>query len=236
MRDGGFPGTVIATSGRLQRLERAGDDMIRAEAGASCAAVARFAARAGGTGLEFLAGIPGTLGGALAMNAGAFGGETWERVREVETVDRRGVVRRRGPEAFEVGYRSVTGPAGEWYMAALLAVGEGDVERARGRIRSLLERRNATQPVGQPSCGSVFRNPEGDHAARLIEAAGLKGRRLGGAQVSEKHANFIINTGGASAAEIEELIEQVRNTVRAASGVELQTEVRIVGVVAEERR
>ncbi len=230
VRDGGFPGTVVATSGRLQGLAWAGEGLIRAEAGVSCAAVARFAARAGRVGLEFLAGIPGTLGGALAMNAGAFGGETWRRVRAVETVDRHGTVRERAPEAFDVGYRQVTGPAGEWFLAGLLVVEPGDVALAQERIRSLLERRNATQPIGRPSCGSVFRNPPGDHAARLIEAAGLKGRRLGGAQVSEKHANFIINTGDATAADIEGLIEQVREAVRTASGVTLQTEVHIVGV------
>lgn len=233
VRDGGFPGTVIATSGRLQGLSRVGDGLIRAEAGASCAAVARFAARAGLVGLEFLAGIPGTLGGALAMNAGAFGGETWAQVRRVETLDRHGVVRERLPDEFQVGYRTVGGPAGEWFLAALLALEPGDVEQAQQRIRSLLERRNRAQPIGLPSCGSVFRNPAGDHAARLIEAAGLKGLGRGGAQVSEKHANFIINTGGAKAADIEGLIEQVRDRVLQTSGIALQTEVRIVGVAEE---
>ncbi len=230
VRDGGIPGAVIATSGRLAAIEPLGGTRVRAGAGASCARVARFCARQGLVGAEFLAGIPGTLGGALAMNAGAFGGETWERVVAVETVDRDGGTHRRGPEDYEIGYRSVRGPEGEWYTAAELQLERGDAAAAQARIRALLARRGATQPIGEPSCGSVFRNPPGDHAARLIEAAGLKGAHIGGARVSDKHANFIVNTGGARAAEIEALIERVRETVARRFGVELEPEVRIVGV------
>jgi UDP-N-acetylmuramate dehydrogenase len=229
VRDGGFAGTVIATQGRLDRIEWRDHRRLYAEAGVSCAKVARTAARAGLCGVEFLAGIPGTLGGALAMNAGAFGGETWQRVVEVETLDHRGGVHVRQPAAFEIGYRQVKGPAGEWFLSALLQLQPGDSEAAQREIRQLLERRSASQPTRQPSCGSVFRNPPGDHAARLIEAAGLKGLRLGGAQVSEKHANFIINTGNASAAQIEALIEQVRERVEAHSGIRLIPEVHRVG-------
>lgn len=230
VRDGGFPGTVIATRGRLDVLARHGGRGLYAEAGCACAKLARFAAAARLVGAEFLAGIPGTLGGALAMNAGAFGGETWTLVRAVETVDRRGSVRRRLPDAFGIGYREVRGPAGEWFLAAELELEPGDAGAARARIRSLLERRAAAQPIGLPSCGSTFRNPPGDHAARLIEAAGLKGERLGGARVSQKHANFIINTGGARAAEIEALIERVQGEVERRFGVRLETEVQRVGV------
>jgi UDP-N-acetylmuramate dehydrogenase len=229
VRDGGFRGTVIATKGCLAASEWRGDTLLYAEAGIACAKLARMAARAGLCGAEFLAGIPGTLGGALAMNAGAFGGETWECVVSVETIDREGVVRRRTPEHFEVGYRQVKGPSGEWFLAAELQLQAGDIDAAQQRIRQLLERRGATQPTDKPSCGSVFRNPPGDHAARLIEAAGLKGRRLGGAQVSEKHANFIINTGNATARDIESLIAEVRREVAARSGIELQTEVHCIG-------
>ncbi len=231
VRDGGFRGTVVLTQGRLLALECLAGDRVRAEVGAACAKVARFAARQGLCGAEFLAGIPGTLGGALAMNAGAFGGETWQRVVEVQTIDRRGKVRRRVPQDFQVGYREVHGPAGEWFLSALLALEPGDTWASQARIRSLLERRAETQPTSLPSCGSVFRNPPGDHAARLIEAAGLKGTAIGGAQVSEKHANFIVNTGAASAADIERLIEGVRDQVERASGVRLRTEVHIVGEV-----
>lgn len=232
VRDGGFPGTVVVTQGCLGDMRRVGESEVRAEAGVACAKLARFAARAGLVGIEFFAGVPGTLGGALAMNAGAFGGETWTWVRQVETLDRQGRLRIRGPEEYRVGYRQVEGPAGEWFLAARLKLEPGDPQATQARIRRLLEQRAASQPTGQPSCGSVFRNPPGDHAARLIEAAGLKGYRIGGAQVSEKHANFIINTGFARAAEIEELIRYVQNKVERASGVRLVPEVHRVGEAA----
>ncbi len=229
VRDGGFPGVVISTHGRLDVLEHDGGKGIYAEVGCACAKVARFAARAGLVGAEFLAGIPGTLGGALAMNAGAFGGETWPLVHVVETIDRRGEIRQRGPEDFDVAYRQVKRPEDEWFLAARLALNDGDTSQAQARIRSLLERRSATQPTGQPSCGSTFRNPPGDHAARLIETAGLKGMAIGGACVSEKHANFILNNGQATARDIESLILHVADIVFRVHGVPLVPEVRIVG-------
>ncbi|WP_177421306.1 UDP-N-acetylmuramate dehydrogenase [endosymbiont of Lamellibrachia barhami] len=229
VRDGGFPGTVIATQGRLNRLEWRDGSRLYAEAGVSCAKVARTAARAGLCGVEFLAGIPGTLGGALAMNAGAFGGEIWDQVKQVETLDRYGEVRKRTPDDFDIGYRSVKGTAGEWFLSAELQLQSGDVSASQQVIRTLLDRRAATQPTSLPSCGSVFRNPTGNHAAKLIEAAGLKGTRIGGAQVSEKHANFIINTGDATAADIEALITKVQSEVEQRSGVLLVPEVHRVG-------
>jgi UDP-N-acetylmuramate dehydrogenase len=229
VRDGGFDGTVIATQGALNGLELQQDELLRVESGVACARVARFAARNGLCGAEFLAGIPGTMGGALAMNAGAFGAEIWDRVKAVETIDRRGNVRIREPADFEIGYRQVERPQGEWFLAALLKLQPGDGDAALQEIQLLLEKRALTQPVGLPSCGSVFRNPTGDYAARLIEAAGLKDFHIGGACVSKKHANFIINTGAATAAEIEELINTVRDRVEEASGIRLQTEVHIVG-------
>ncbi len=234
VRDGGFPGTVIFTFGALTTLEWLDDYTLRVEAGVSCARVARETTRQGLTGVEFLAGIPGTMGGALAMNAGAFGGETWPRVAAVETIDRHGRLQRREAADFQVGYRSVTGVPGEWFAAAQLRLEPGDAEAAQRRIRDLLERRGATQPTQQYSCGSVFRNPPGDFAARLIEAAGLKGARLGGAQVSEKHANFIVNTGNASAADIEALLLRVQAEVVRVHGMRLEPEVRIVGEAAAE--
>lgn len=230
VRDGGFPGTVISTFGGMGALHALDDRTLRVEAGVACAKVARFMTRRGLTGGEFLAGIPGSMGGALAMNAGAFGGETWQYVVAVETIDRRGQRRVRAPEDYEIGYRHVRGPAGEWFVAAHLRFGPGDSVAAQARIKELLEHRSATQPTNQPSCGSVFRNPPGDHAARLIEACGLKGQCIGKACVSEKHANFIVNTGGAHAADIEALIERVRDTVEREQGVRLETEVRIVGI------
>ncbi|MEA3278825.1 MAG: UDP-N-acetylmuramate dehydrogenase [Pseudomonadota bacterium] len=227
--DAGFAGTVIQTQGCLGALERVGDRAVRAEAGVSCAKAARFAARFGLTGVEFLAGIPGTMGGALAMNAGAYGGETWSRVRRVRTIDRVGEVRERMPAEFRIGYRQVQGVSGEWFLDVELELDEGDAAACLERIRELLEQRGRAQPIGLPSCGSVFRNPPGDHAARLIDAAGLKGMRLGGAQVSEKHANFIINRGDASARDIALLIEKVQAEVERTSGVRLMPEVRRVG-------
>lgn len=233
VRDGGVRGTVIATALALGRIERQGELGLRVEAGVPCARVARAAADAGLEGAEFLVGIPGTMGGALAMNAGAFGGETWPLVRAVETVDRRGVRWMRGPEDYRIGYRSVEGPAGEWFVAAHLELRRGDGEEARERIRDCLRRRSETQPTGVASCGSVFRNPPGDHAGRLIEAAGLKGYCIGDACVSEKHANFIVNRGNASARDIEALIAHVQATVERASGVRMVPEVHIVGEYGE---
>jgi len=183
------------------------------------------------TGCEFFAGIPGTVGGALAMNAGAHGGETWERVESVRTIDRNGEIHQRAPAEYSVSYRSVTGPANEWFLEGTFRF-DPEVVPSMDTLKTMLERRKTTQPLGLPSCGSVFRNPPGDFSARLIEACGLKGHRIGGAEVSTKHANFIINRDDASATDIEELIEHVRQTVLDEHGVELQHEVRIVGEVA----
>lgn len=229
IRDGGIRGTVIVTRQLLEGMEFLGRGRVRAEAGVACARLARFSAKHDLVGAEFFAGIPGTVGGALAMNAGAWGGETWPYVEAVETVDRNGVLRERPPEDYRIGYRSVEGPNGEWFVAARFVFEDGDGEAARQRVRELLAERNRAQPTGVRSCGSVFRNPPGDHAARLIEAAGLKGTRIGGASVSDKHANFIINHGDATAADVEALIERVRSEVEAAGGVRLEPEVRITG-------
>jgi UDP-N-acetylmuramate dehydrogenase len=232
VRDGGIRGTVIATSGLLNEIAFVEGKRLRAEAGVSCAKVARFGARAGLTGAEFLAGIPGTMGGALAMNAGAFGGETWNLVTAVETLDRHGQRHRRLPGEYQIGYRTVKGPTGEWFVAAELQLVEGDAEAAQARIKELLAKRNDTQPTQLPNAGSVFRNPPGDHAARLIQACGLKGVCEGAACVSEKHANFIINTGGATALQVETLIQRVADTVEKQHGVRLEREVHIVGEAA----
>lgn len=229
IRDGGFAGTVILTAQGLSRLHCGPQGEVRVEAGVTCAQLARQCARAGLAGAAFWAGIPGTLGGALAMNAGAFGGETWAAVVAVDTLDRRGQRRQRGPEDYRIGYRSVSGPPDEWFVAAQLRLAPGDAATEQARIRELLARRGASQPSGLPSGGSTFKNPPGDHAARLIDDAGLKGCRLGDAEVSPKHANFIINRGGASAADIEGLIDLVRREVAQRHGVDLEPEVQIVG-------
>ncbi len=229
VRDGGIRGTVILPFGGLDTLVLLDQHRISVGAGVSCAKVARFAARSGLIGAEFLAGIPGTMGGALAMNAGAFGGETWPLVRCVETLDHSGELYKRKREDYQAGYRTVTGPDNEWFVSAELQLEPGDSSAAQARIRSLLEQRSATQPTQLPSCGSVFRNPPDDFSARLIEACGLKGEQIGNAQVSDKHANFIVNLGAAKAADIEALIRYVQERVQQQFGIHLQPEVRIIG-------
>jgi len=229
IRDGGVRGTVIITQGKLKRLNYLGNGLIEAEAGVSCPSVARFAARNHLGYCEFLAGIPGTVGGALAMNAGAFGGETWQAVKCVEVLLRSGQVVTRTPHEYQISYRQVKTPATEYFLAAEFIFPPGNKEETLTNIHSLLEKRAATQPTGLWSCGSVFRNPPEDFAARLIEACGLKGKTLGGACVSEKHANFILNHHNATANDVESLINYVRETVERKHGVLLQPEVHIIG-------
>ncbi len=237
VRDGGYRGTVIlihSTHGAI----RMDGEWVYAEAGAASPKVARFAANQGLEGAEFLAGIPGTVGGALAMNAGCYGSETWEVVARALTIDRRGELRERPPSEFDIGYRLCTIKGGElgvdvWFAAAWFRFRAGNRDQARARITELLARRIESQPLDLPNAGSVFRNPPGDHAARLIEACGLKGYAIGAARISEKHANFIVNPRGrARAADIEALIEHARRTVKERFGIELHPEVRIVGEAA----
>lgn len=238
VRDGGFRGTVVLLHDTHGTMRMEGE-LVYAEAGVASPKVARFAALRGFEGAEFLAGIPGTAGGALAMNAGCYGAETWDVAARVLTIDRGGALRTRGRDDFEVGYRHVALRGGrlgedEWFVAGWFSFRRGDTARARACITELLKRRVASQPLNLPNAGSVFRNPPGDHAARLIEAAGLKGFAIGGARISEKHANFIVNPRGAgSAADIERLIAHARAEVSTRFGVDLQPEVRIVGAGGE---
>jgi len=233
VRDGGFDGTMVFTHAALDGLRVEADGSVYCEAGVGSPKLARFAANAGLAGAEFLAGIPGTCGGALAMNAGCHGGETWNHVERVLMLNRRGerIVRTR--EDFEIGYRHVglRNATDEIFAAAWLRFPAGNAEAARNRMRELLDKRSATQPLQLPNAGSVFRNPPNDHAARLIEAAGFKGVMEGGARVSEKHANFIVNPDGrASATEIETLMGRVQAAVLEKFAIQLRCEVRIVGV------
>jgi UDP-N-acetylmuramate dehydrogenase len=237
IRDGGFEGTALFLHGALRELRQEADGSIYVEAGVASPKLARFAANAGCVEAEFLAGIPGTVGGALAMNAGCYGGETWNYVERVLMMDRSGKCIERRPEEFAIAYRhaGLKEALDEIFVAAWFRFPLGDGGAARERMRELLEQRVATQPLDLPNAGSVFRNPPGDHAARLIEAAGLKGTRIGGAQVSEKHANFIVNPEGeATAAAIEMLIGQVQRSVKEKFGVELVREVRIVGAKTQQ--
>ena len=233
VRDGGLRGTVIFTPGSLTDIRFDGN-ALDAEGGVPSPTLARCAAMHELVGAEFMAGIPGTVGGALAMNAGCYGGETWGIVESVTTLDRTGQLRQRTPANYEIGYRRVVLREGkeEWFAAARFRLPRGDGAKSRTTIKQLLEQRIASQPLNLPNAGSVFRNPPNDHAARLIEACGLKGRVEGGAMISGKHANFIVNTGGARAADIEALIELAHSAVNDKFGIDLEREVRIVGELA----
>ena len=269
VRDGGLRGTALLLHAALNELRIEPDGSIYAQAGVPGAKLARFAALHNLSGAEFFAGIPGTLGGMLAMNAGCYGSETWDVVARVQVMQRSGELLERAPDEYEIGYRHVarikdagygmrdTGigsplPLGgeglgervspesrilnpespEFFVGAWLNLPAGNGEIARQQIKELLNKRIASQPLNLPNAGSVFRNPPGDHAARLIEQCGLKGRQIGGARVSEKHANFIVNAGEATAADIENLINEVQATVKMKTGVKLHPEVRIVGEYA----
>lgn len=234
VRDGGFFGTVLMLHGALTALTLQDDGLIYVQAGVPGAKLARFAARHDRQGAEFFAGIPGTMGGMLAMNAGCYGSETWQHVVTVQVLTHSGELVEHDPTEYEIGYRhAVKREAGEeFFVGAWLSFQPCDGKIAIENIKALLAKRIASQPLNLPNAGSVFRNPPGDHAARLIELCGLKGMRIGGAQVSEKHANFIVNTGGATAADIESLIDEVRGTVAKRTGVQLHPEVKIVGDAA----
>ena len=259
VRDGGLRGTVLLLHAALNELHMTADGIVYAQAGVPGAKLARFAALHNLSGAEFFAGIPGTLGGMLAMNAGCYGGETWDRVARVQVVTRSGELLERETDDYEVGYRHVVFkergegergkgktsvrddtlppslfplPTQEFFVGAWLKLPFGDGETSRSEIKALLAKRIASQPLQLPNAGSVFRNPPGDHAARLIENCELKGKQIGGARVSEQHANFIVNVGEATAADIENMINEVQAAVNKKTGITLQCEVRIVGDVA----
>jgi UDP-N-acetylmuramate dehydrogenase len=244
VRDGGVSGVVILLHGVLKELaiesrthglppapEGIDTALVYAEAGVAAPKLARFAAKHNLVGGEFWAGIPGTVGGAIAMNAGCYGSETWDKLVQVRTLDRHGQLNERLPDEYVTGYRHVAlkHPHQEWFIGGWFRLERGDGAAARETIKALLQRRIDSQPLNQPNAGSVFRNPPGDHAARLIESCGLKGYRIGDAQVSEKHANFIVNLGQATATDIERLIEHVEDSVEARTNVRLLREVRIIG-------
>ena len=229
VRDKGIKGVVVSIEGVVNSFSQLTETIVEIGAGLACVKAARLSANIGLSGIEFLAGIPGTIGGALAMNAGAWGGETWTHVIQVKTINRSGIVKTYNSSEFKIGYRSVSIADNEWFISAQFELNPGDKNEIQDRIRDMLDERANSQPLGQLSCGSVFRNPENDHAARLIEASGLKGHSIGGASVSDKHANFIINNGDASSTDIENLINHVRNVVKQKYDVELIPEVKIMG-------
>ena len=229
IRDGGLEGTVISTTKTLNDFRWLNSNTLYVECGTPCAKVAKEAVKMNAAGGAFLAGIPGSIGGALAMNAGAFGAEIWMLVDSVQLVARDGATSERLKSSFETSYRSVDLPTDHWFISAVLRFEQNTEKFGDSEIRELLTRRNAAQPTGKASCGSVFKNPPGDYAGRLIEDAGLKGRRRGGCCVSDKHANFIVNDGRATAADIESLILEVQKTVSEKFDSKLEPEVRIIG-------
>ena len=237
VRDGGVRGTVLLLHAALSVLKLEKDGTLYAQAGIPGAKLARFAANNDLRGAEFFAGIPGTVGGMLAMNAGCYGSETWQVVERVQTLDRNAVLHERTVAEYEIAYRHLQRKSkgadladrDEIFVGAWFRLAQGNGEVSRKEIKALLGKRIQSQPLNLPNAGSVFRNPPGDHAARLIEVSGLKGRKIGGAQVSEKHANFIVNLGNATSADIENLIMEVRAVVKQKTGIELHPEVRIVG-------
>jgi UDP-N-acetylmuramate dehydrogenase len=230
VRDEGVDGVVIQLS-RFRRLEERPGGLLRAEAGVSHSQLTRMCVERGLSGLEFGAGIPGTVGGWLAMNAGIGVREAKDVVREVEVLSPSGArFTHLGRDALQFRYRALRGLApGSAIVSTLLAVTPAEPAAVRAEVERLLTRRAATQPLDVPSCGSVFKNPPHDFAGRLIEAAGLKGERVGGAEISTVHANFIVNRGGARAADVIALIERARQRVYETSGIHLEPEVRIVG-------
>ena len=234
VRDNGIRGVVISLKGSMSEIEKLDNNKLRVSTGASCAKVARFCQRNNLVGGEFFAGIPGLIGGSLAMNAGAFGSDTWSIVKSVTALNRQGELTVRSAKEYEVNYRSVRGCPDEWFVSAEFQFQLGNGEEAAKQVKVLMEKRAETQPIGLPSCGSVFKNPGKDYAARLIDESGLKGYSIGGAVVSEKHANFIINDKNATATDVENLIEYVQKTVKEKMGVQLETEVKIVGEASNE--
>jgi UDP-N-acetylmuramate dehydrogenase len=229
IRDGGLPGVTIRLARGFSAIETDGDGVI-AGAAALDVTVAETAAAAGLTGLEFLSGIPGTIGGAVAMNAGAYGGEMAHVLSWAECVTRDGEKRRLSSTDLAFGYRHANVPPSSVITRVRLAARRGAVPVIAARMQEIRTTREASQPVRARTGGSTFRNPDGMRAWELIEAAGCRGLTLGGAQVSEKHCNFLINTGTATASDIEQLGEEVRRRVKAATGVTLEWEIRRVGV------
>jgi UDP-N-acetylmuramate dehydrogenase len=229
VRDGGIKGTVIVMHGGLRKIN--GDDgLIYSEAGVSCSKLSKFSAKKGLADSAFFSGIPGTIGGALAMNAGCYGSETWDYVSKVLIINLNGDQVERNKSDFDISYRQVINKnKDEFFLAAWFKFPKGNKEQSEKRIKELLAHRKETQPLNWPTAGSTFRNPKGNFAARLIEDCGLKGYKIGGAQVSEKHANFIINLGNASALDIEKVITYIQKVVFEQKKIQLLREIRIIG-------
>jgi len=232
VRDGGYRGVVIILRGKLAAVEKdTGDDKtVLAGGGLTIGDLLSYCSHNGLTGLEFLAGIPGTVGGAVAMNAGAFGKEIGSMVQRIEVLTGQGVLTTMDRSELKFSYRDLSLGKGVVILSAGFELNKEKPEIISGRIADYLKSRQETQPLEYPNGGSVFKNPPGDYAGRLIERAGLKGKRIGGALISPKHANFIVNTGGAKAQDILALMVLAREKVREETGIELDPEIRVVGI------
>ena len=230
VRDGGIRGAVISTKKSIDKINMETKNSCRVEAGASCMDLALFAEKNQLGPAAFFSGIPGSIGGALTMNAGSFGMETWDLVKEVEVINEKGDISFIEKESFDIAYRKVTFPFRLWFLSCSMFL-SSDEETTKDNLIELRNQRIKTQPLSQDTCGSVFKNPPGNYAGALIEGSGLKGFKIGSASISEKHANFIVNEGGATAHDIENLINHTRQVVKKNYDIDLQPEVRIIGEV-----
>ena len=230
VRDGGIRGAVISTKKSIDKINMETKNSCRVEAGASCMDLALFAEKNQLGPAAFFSGIPGSIGGALTMNAGSFGMETWDLVKEVEVINEKGGISFIEKESFKIAYRAVTFPFRLWFLSCSMFL-SSDEETTKDNLIELRNQRIKTQPLSEDTCGSVFKNPPGNFAGALIEGSGLKGFKIGSASISEQHANFIVNEGGATAGDIENLINHARQVVKKNYDIDLQPEVRIIGEV-----
>ena len=228
IRDGGVRGAVISTKKSFNNIQLLDRSNCKVEAGVSCFELAMHAVKNNIGPAAFFSGIPGSIGGALTMNAGCFGHETWEFVKSIEVIDRNGEIHHLDPKEFSISYRSVSFPFPLWFLSCDMTFPDKGVTTME-ELKSMRNSRIERQPLTENTCGSVFKNPDGNHAGDLIERSGLKGFRIGGCSVSEKHANFIVNDKRATARDIETLINHIQNTVKDYFGIDLDTEVRIIG-------
>ena len=228
IRDGGVRGAVISTKKSFNNIQLLDRSNCKVEAGVSCFELAMHAVKNNIGPAAFFSGIPGSIGGALTMNAGCFGHETWEFVKSIEVIDRNGEIHHLDPKEFSISYRSVSFPFPLWFLSCDMTFPDKGVTTME-ELKSMRNSRIERQPLTENTCGSVFKNPDGNHAGDLIERSGLKGFRIGGCSVSEKHANFIVNDKRATARDIETLINHIQNTVKDRFGIDLDTEVRIIG-------
>ena len=228
VRDAGIRGVVISTKSFLKEIEKTSEYLYKVEAGVACVELALFCQKNGIGPAAFFSGIPGSIGGALTMNAGSFGMETWDLVKEVEVINEKGDISFLEKESFDIAYRTVTFPFRLWFLSCSMSL-SSDEQTTKDNLIELRNQRIRTQPLSENTCGSVFKNPPGNYAGALIEGAGLKGFKIGSASISEQHANFIVNEGGATARDIENLIKHTRQAVREKFDIDLQPEVRIIG-------